>query len=266
MRVAFVNSGLGLLPAAVALRRSVPDADVVLSMDPDGMPWGPRPVPDIIRRTLDCCRAAAELSPDALVLACNTASVHALDAVRARFEPDLPVVGTVPAIKTATSSGGGRVAIWATVATTGSAYQRRLIESFAAGSTVTAVACPGLADAVDAGDPVATAAAITAAAGRTPTDVTDVVLGCTEYELVPDLIAAALADAGTRGVTLHGSAGAIALQTLRRLQRRAGGVGVGGGRLDVLLSGRPAGLPPAAWRYPAGRELTGRGEPVASIG
>jgi glutamate racemase len=175
-------------------------------------------------------------------------------------------VGTVPAIRTAAASGGGRVAIWATVATTGSAYQRRLIETFAAGSTVTAVACPGLADAVDAGDPGATAAAITAAAGRTPTGSTDVVLGCTEYELVPDLIASALADAGIRGVTLHGSAGAIATQTLRRIRRRAGGVGVGTGRLEVLLSGRPAGLPPAARRYPAGLELTSGSGPVAAVG
>ncbi|OSC56083.1 glutamate racemase, partial [Streptomyces sp. 4F] len=71
----------------------------------------------------------------------------ALPALRARFEPALPVIGTVPAIKPA-AAGGGPVAIWATPATTGSAYQRDLIEKFGAGAKITEVPCPGLADAV----------------------------------------------------------------------------------------------------------------------
>lgn len=37
-----MDSGIGLLAAAAAIRRLRPDADLVLSSDPDGMPWGPR--------------------------------------------------------------------------------------------------------------------------------------------------------------------------------------------------------------------------------
>ncbi|MYW27885.1 glutamate racemase, partial [Streptomyces sp. SID2119] len=66
-------------------------------------------------RALAVARAAAALRPDALIVACNTASVHALPALRAALEPALPVIGTVPAIKPA-AAGGGPVAIWATPA------------------------------------------------------------------------------------------------------------------------------------------------------
>ncbi len=82
---------------------------------------------DLTRRALSVAEAAAVHRPDALIVGCNTATVHALTALRARHEPDLPVIGTVPAIKPA-AAGGGPLAIWATPATTGSPYQRDLIK------------------------------------------------------------------------------------------------------------------------------------------
>jgi glutamate racemase len=279
VRIALINSGLGLLAAAAALRRMRPDADLVLAMDPDGMPWGPRPPDDIAARSLACARAAAAYPPDVLVFACNTGSVHALGVLRAEFEPGLPVVGTVPAIKPA-AAAGRPAAIWATAATTGSGYQRGLIEQFAAGVPVAEVSCPGLADAIHAGDEARIGAAIAAAAARTPPGTGAVVLGCTEYELVADRIRAAVP-----GAVPFGSAAAVAAQALRRAADRGvpaagdrtsrSGAGVGTGRdgaaadparhgavagwghgeVRVLLSGRPGQLPPAALRYPEGRLL-----------
>ena len=251
MRIALINSGLGLLAPAAALHQLRPDADLVLASDPDGMPWGPRTPDDIADRSLLCARAALRYQPDIMVVACNTGSVHALDALRAEFEPGIPVIGTVPAIKPA-AAAYHKVAIWATVATTGSAYQRRLIADFGGSAEVTEVACPGLADAVDAGDEAATAAAVAAAAAQTPAACQAVVLGCTEYELVADQISQALP-----GVVAFGSAMAVAAQALRRLP---GGTdprpaGAASGTVRVLLSGRPAELPPAALLYPEGRLL-----------
>ena len=124
-----------------------------------------------------------------------------------------------------------------------------LIAEFGGSAEVTEVACPGLADAVDAGDEDATAAAVAAAVAQTPANCEAVVLGCTEYELAGDRIR----------------------QALRRIP---GGmdplpVGAASGSIRVLLSGRLAGLPPAALLYPEGRLLaplvvpTGVSEPVA---
>ncbi|GAA3378843.1 aspartate/glutamate racemase family protein [Streptomyces sannanensis] len=254
MKIALMDSGIGLLSAAAAVRRLRPDADLVLSSDPDGMPWGPRTTEDLTERALDVARAAAAHHPDALIVACNTATVHALDTLRAELEPDIPVIGTVPAIKPA-AAGGGPVAIWATPATTGSPYQRGLIRDFAGGVAVTEVPCPGLADGVQEADEAAIDRAVAAAAERTPRDVTAVVLGCTHYELVAERIRAAVQQPDLPPMVLHGSAGAVAAQALRR-------IGVGPApdaepseALTVLLSGRESTLPATALRYVEGRML-----------
>ena len=261
MRFALINSGLGLLAAASELHRLRPDADLVIAMDPDGMPWGPRTAEDIAERSLSIARAAARYEPDVIVMACNTGSVHALEALRAEFEPHIPVVGTVPAIKPAAAVASS-VAIWATVATTASEYQRWLIEEFGGEATVAPVACPGLATAIDAGDNAAIAAAIADAAQRTPGGCGAVVMGCTEYELAASQISAAVPSAA-----LFGSAAAVAAQALRRVVHADGASGPAGnsraasdgrcesGTLSVLLSGRRANLPPAALQYQQGREL-----------
>jgi glutamate racemase len=272
VKIALVDSGLGLLAAAAAVRRLRPDADLVLSSDPDGMPWGPRSARDVTERVLATARAAALHGPDVLIVACNTASVHALPALRAEFEPRLPVVGTVPAIKPAAASGGP-VAIWATPATTGSAYQRGLIADFAAGADVTEVPCPGLADAVQHADEPGIEAAVAAAAARTPAGVAAVVLGCTHYELVAERIRTAVRPGGRPPLALHASAGAVATQALRRIGARLGppeagttsqavempgeSAMAGGpvGTVTVLLSGRPAALSTEALAYPEGRRL-----------
>ncbi|TKA09345.1 glutamate racemase [Actinacidiphila oryziradicis] len=249
-----MDAGIGLLAAAAAVRRLRPDAALVLSSDPDGMPWGPRTPEDVTARALAAAEAAAAHRPDALIVACNTASVHALPALRARLEPDLPVIGTVPAIKPA-AAGGGPVAIWATPATTGSPYQRGLIREFADGVAVTEVPCPGLADAVEYADEAAVALAVAAAAERTPDDVRAIVLGCTHYELVAERIRAAVQRPGLPPLVLHGSAGAVAAQALRRIGEPPAPEAPAEGTLTVILSGREAPLPAPALAYAEGRLL-----------
>ncbi|MFG2171644.1 glutamate racemase [Streptomyces niveus] len=255
MKIALMDSGLGLLAAAAAMRRLRPDAGLVLSSDPGSMPWGPRTPDDIVARALTVARAAAAHRPDALIVACNTASVHALPALRAALEPGLPVIGTVPAIKPA-AAGGGPVAIWATPATTGSPYQRDLIRTHAASVDVTEVPCPGLADALEHADEAGIARAIAAAALLTPREVRTVVLGCTHYELVAERIRAALSHPGLPEVTLHGSADAVAAQALRRLGGTAApAADAEPGDLTVLLAGNRATLTDPALTYAEGRLL-----------
>src|SRR5690606_23514451 len=87
VKIALMDSAIGLLAATAAVRRLRPDADLVLSLDPDGMPWGPRTPQDLTERALAVAEAAAAHRPDALVVGCNTATVHALTALRARLEP-----------------------------------------------------------------------------------------------------------------------------------------------------------------------------------
>ncbi|UYP18061.1 aspartate/glutamate racemase family protein [Rhodococcus sp. Z13] len=254
MIVALIDSGLGLLPTSAWLRRLRPDLDLMLSTDPEGAPWGPKQPEWVVDRVVTTARRAVDRGADVVVLPCNTASVTALEHVRADLGESVPVVGTVPAIKPAAAVCDS-VAIWATAATTASRYQANLIEQFANGSEVVGVACHGLADAIDAGDQVAAAEAIASAAARTPEDVEGVVLGCTHYPLVADTIATHLPS----GVRLFDSAEAVARQTLRRIDA-LGRTSPGSGHVEVYVSGTRGELPAAAAAFEDGRLLLAAAE------
>ncbi len=247
--VALIDSGLGMLPTGAWLRKLRPDLDLLLQMDPDGAPWGPKPEQWVIDRVLDTARTSLREGAEVIVLPCNTASVTALEHVRAEVGPEVPVIGTVPAIKPA-AAVCSQVAVWATAATTASAYQADLIARFGGNAEVTGVACHGLADAIDRGDLSAIDRAIASAAERTPAGTEGIVLGCTHYPLVLDAILAAL----PRGVRIFDSAEAVAGQTLRRMDA-LGRPTAGTGTVRVLTSGRPGELPPAAATFDSGRIL-----------
>lgn len=247
--VALIDSGFGLLPTAAWLRKLRPDVDLLLQLDPEGAPWGPKPQEWVVDRVVSAARTARDLGAEVVVLPCNTASVTALEHVRADLGADVPVVGTVPAIKPAAAVCRS-VAVWATAATTASPYQADLIARFGGDAEITGVACHGLAEAVDRGDMAAVRAAVADAAARTPAGVEAVVLGCTHYPLIVDTIVAALPD----GVRLFDSAQAVAAQTIRRMEA-LGRPTTGEGTVRVYLSGRPGKLPPGAAAYEPGRLL-----------
>ena len=93
-----------------------------------------------------------------------------------------------------------------------------------------------------------------AAAALTPRDVRAVVLGCTHYELVAERIRAAVSRPAPP-VVLHGSAGAVAAQALRRIGELPAPDAAPSTRLTVLLSGRESALPEQALSYAEGRLL-----------
>lgn len=244
-----MDSGLGLLPTSAWLRTLRPDLDLILSMDPDGAPWGPKPGEWVVERVVGAAEQALDRGAEVIVLPCNTASVTALRELREFVGPDIPVIGTVPAIKPA-AAACANVAVWATAATTASRYQADLIEQFGNGATVVPVACLGLAEAIDRGEKERVHDAIASAVERTPADTGGVVLGCTHYPLVADQISAALPE----GVRLFDSAEAVANQTLRRIDA-LGRPTTGEGTVRVYLSGRSGVLPASATNFEAGRIL-----------
>ncbi|MBO0853917.1 MAG: aspartate/glutamate racemase family protein [Nocardia sp.] len=252
MIVALIDSGLGSLPTGAWLRKLRPDLDLLLQLDPDGAPWGPKPEQWVVDRVLGAVERSVRLGAEAIVLPCNTASVTALEHVRAQVDPAVPVIGTVPAIKPAAAACRS-VAVWATAATTASRYQADLVARFGGDAVVTGVACHGLADAIDRGDLTAIASAIERGARRTPDGVEAVVLGCTHYPLVLDAIVAAL----PAGVRIFDSAEAVAAQTLRRIDalgRPTAGTGV----VTVYNSGVAGELPASAAAFESGRILGAR--------
>ena len=95
-------------------------------------------------------------------------------------------------------------------------------------------------------------------AALTPNDVRAVVLGCTHYELVAERIRVAVQRQqrpGTAPLVLHGSAGAVAAQALRRIGEQPAPEAPAEGTLTVLFSGREEALPTAVLTYAEGRLL-----------
>lgn len=142
--VAFFDSGIGGLPYLAWARRRLPQEQFVYLADDGHFPYGEK-APEQLRAVVveAVGRLLAQLEPKLVVVACNTASVAALETLRARFS--VPFVGVVPAVKPAAErSNGRRIALLATTATVANDYSERLIREYAAGCTVVRVAGPEL--------------------------------------------------------------------------------------------------------------------------
>lgn len=129
---AFLDSGTGGLPYLLKLKELEPSARCVYIGDTANFPYGTKSHEQIIACVRSICTQIIEkFNPRAIVVACNTMSVNALDEVR-KEHPDVQIIGTVPAIKPASEiSKKRRIGLLATVATVQSEYTQRLRENFA---------------------------------------------------------------------------------------------------------------------------------------
>ncbi|MDE5899126.1 MAG: glutamate racemase [Treponemataceae bacterium] len=132
MDFAFLDSGIGGLPYLRCLKERRPAARCVYVADTRNFPYGAKAPGDILR----CASAVTERiirrwQPEAVVIACNTISVTALEELRRRF-PETQFVGTVPAIKPAAElSKTKRIGLLATEAAAASPYIVALKEKVA---------------------------------------------------------------------------------------------------------------------------------------
>ena len=125
------DSGIGGLSVLRPIRALLPSAPIVYVADSAGYPYGTKSESEIAARVPALLgRLAERFDPELIVIACNTASTIALDHVRAAL--DVPIVGTVPAIKPAAARSQSRViGVLGTEATVRQAYVDRLAAQFA---------------------------------------------------------------------------------------------------------------------------------------
>lgn len=199
--ILFFDSGIGGLSVLAPTRLLLPAAPVVYVADDAGFPYGTRSEGEIAGRVPALLgRLAERYRPRLIVIACNTASTIALAAVRGAL--DLPVVGTVPAIKPAAALSATRaIGVLGTEATVRQPYVDRLSAEFAGDCTVLRHGSARLVELAEAklrGSHTASAdyaAALDGLLGQPGGDRIDtVVLACTHFPLV----AAELAEAAPR--------------------------------------------------------------------
>ncbi len=191
-KILVFDSGLGGLTVLTEIAKARPDARLFYAADDAGFPYGAWGEPALIARVVGVIGGLiAAYAPDAVVIACNTASTLVLPDLRAAF-PAVPFVGTVPAIKPAAAQSRSKmISVLATPGTVARDYTRALIDSFAADCAVTLVGSTrlaSLAEAAMAGAPVADeaiAAELAPCFVRREEEGTDVVvLACTHYPLL----------------------------------------------------------------------------------
>jgi glutamate racemase len=194
----FFDSGVGGLSVLAPTRALLPNAPIVYAADNAAFPYGTKSEAELAARVPALLgRLVERYHPRLAVIACNTASTIALDHVRAAL--DIPVVGTVPAIKPAAERSRSRViGVLGTKATVRQPYVDDLAARFAADCTVVrhgSADLVALAEAKLAGDPVsveAVRAAIAPMLDAPGAEAMDVmVLACTHFPLLDEEIAAA---------------------------------------------------------------------------
>ena len=192
------DSGVGGLSVLDAVRALLPDAPVIYAADNAGLPYGTKSEAEIAARVAGLLgRMTERFAPRLVCIACNTASTIALGMVRDVLE--VPIVGTVPAIKPAAAmTRSGTIGLLGTEATIRQAYVDNLEREFAADKLLLRHAAPELVEAAEAklrGEPVDPAVYARAAAGLRDqpggAQIDTVVLACTHFALVePELTAA----------------------------------------------------------------------------
>ncbi len=136
------DSGVGGLTVLRALRAALPGADYIYLGDTARLPYGTKSAESVVRYAGQAADALVRRGIDCLVIACNTASAVAVDALRARYAP-LPVIGVVePGARAAVAATrSGRIAVIATEGTVRAGAYDAAIRRLRPDAVVSAAAC-----------------------------------------------------------------------------------------------------------------------------
>lgn len=187
------DSGMGGLTAVRQMIRLLPNEDIVYFGDTGRVPYGGRSAETIVRYARQDVAFLRGFDLKAIVIACGTVSTTALDVLER--ENAIPILGVVqPAAKAAAqASGSGRIGVIGTKATIRSGAYEASIRSLLPQAKLTAQACPLLVPLVEdgrvrRGDPVTERIVEEYLSPVKAAGVDTLVLGCTHYPLLRDVI------------------------------------------------------------------------------
>src|SRR5437867_3018457 len=213
------DSGVGGLSVWRAMRKLLPEESLIFLADSGHVPYGEKSTRELHALTNRVTSFLLAQDVKLIVVACNTATVHAIGYLRETF-PDVPFVGVVPVVKTlASRTRTGTIAVLSTPATAQSPYLAGLIEEFAPDKRVINVGCDGLENMVEAGEvgTRATTALLERHLAPVRGSEADVVgLGCTHYPFLRGRIKRMLG----RGVHLYDPSRPVARRVRQLLRER----------------------------------------------
>ncbi len=209
------DSGVGGVSVLKHIRTLLPHEHLLYVADSRYAPYGNKSVAEIQARCFAIADFLIAQGAKVLVVACNTATAAAIDALREKYS--LPIIGMEPAVKPAAeASKNGIIGILATVGTLQSAQFAALLESHGRNVEVVTQACPGLVECIERGEVASQMTRellVKFCAPLLAEGVDTVVLGCTHYPFVRALISEVL---GPK-VVLVDTGAAVAKQLKTRL-------------------------------------------------
>jgi glutamate racemase len=204
------------------IRALLPQEHLIYFADTAFAPYGNKPEAFVTERALAISQFLIQRGIKALVVACNTATITSIKALRARY-PDLPIVGVEPGLKPAAAiTSSGKVGVLATNRTLAGEKFLLLRQqiSAAGGAQFLLQGCAGLADQIELGQ--LNSPATIALLERYVQPLLDqgadtLVLGCTHYPFVQEAIQDIVSRSGDKQVTLIDTGAAVARQLARLL-------------------------------------------------
>ena len=189
--VGVFDSGVGGLTVAREIMRNLPSEKIVYFGDTARVPYGSKSKETVIRYSRQIIRFLLEQQVKAIVVACNTASAFALDAVK--DELDIPIIGVIEAGArvAAAETRNKRVGVIGTVGTVGSGIHEAYLKKLDPKIQVVGKACPLFVPLVEEGwlhDPVTVEVASRYLKELQEKEIDTLILGCTHYPLLRSTI------------------------------------------------------------------------------
>ena len=212
------DSGIGGLTVVRELMRQLPNESIIYFGDTARVPYGPKSPDTVVRYSREIVDFLKQEGVKSIVVACNTATAHALPTLRA--ENDLPIVGVIePGSRAAArATKSGSVGVIGTQGTVNSRAYEKAIAAAAPEARITARACPLFVPLVEEGwldTEVTRLVAHEYLDSLHDADVDTLVLGCTHYPLLK----AVIGDVIGRKVRLIDSAEETAAETAATLKQ-----------------------------------------------
>jgi len=188
--IGIFDSGVGGLSIAKCVQQLLPNEHIIYLADSLHAPYGSKPKDFIQLRVDSIARQLIDKKIKALVIACNTATVNAIDELRKKVA--IPIIGVEPAIKPAAArSSSKKVGILVTEATASNRRFLTLVERFSSNVDVFIQPCPGLVELIERGDieqPACDSLLNSFIQPLLDKGVDTLVLGCTHYPFLIDKI------------------------------------------------------------------------------
>jgi len=150
--IGIIDSGVGGLSIWQKIVSQLPMESTIYLADSKNIPYGSKTQEQIYKLAKQMLAFLLKKNVKAIVLACNTVTVSCLAKLREDF-PQVPIIGTVPVIKTAAEKTiNKKIGILSTTYTAKSDYQKNLIQSFADGCEVINLGTNQLVPLVEKGE------------------------------------------------------------------------------------------------------------------